>query len=276
MSYFKKQVDDVLSKNLQDLAIHLSESLEIDLDTVISSIEKFDLSSPKPKKKLVISKKRVSIEKEDKNEEPKKKVPTVKKIVVPKKKTVVEEKEETDDEEEKEVQKKKPMSNGDDQKTSFLSAKTNGKTSAKSKINSIVSGKGVGILKKKAFTLNITKIGDHYVEQEHRICIDTDTYEGYGVLDKDNKTVKPLSLENERFLDAHNYNIREYDPKKKQLAKQKQITSKKTETKKDKEKEDDDDEEELSDLDVDDETNEETLEEVEDNENEEEAEDIEE
>lgn len=227
--HISDKLRETITESLQDLAFHIAEDLELDVDKVKKSIESFTKSKGKtvPKNRIL------SVKKE-----------SVK--VEPKRRSVSKTKNKNSDEEEESTPKKRLVN----------------KKPVIPRSNTIkVSGKGVDLLRKrtKRTQLNATKIGNHIVEQETRICLDLDAHEGYGVLDKDNETVKPLKDEHIRFLDAHNYNIRETKKTKAPVIKKKIIPKKR-------EKEESEEEDELSDIDVNDETNEEVLEELEDEE----------
>jgi hypothetical protein len=58
-----------------------------------------------------------------------------------------------------------------------------------------------GSLKKE--TLNLTKVGDHFIISENRIAVDKPSKIAYGVLDKDNKTVKKFEDSDVRYMETH-------------------------------------------------------------------------
>lgn len=55
--------------------------------------------------------------------------------------------------------------------------------------------------------LELNPVGDYLVHKETRIAFSKDDHVAVGVLGKDNKTVKKLSAENVKFLEAHNIEI---------------------------------------------------------------------
>lgn len=58
----------------------------------------------------------------------------------------------------------------------------------------------------KQNTVNVHKVQgtNFYIDKTTRIIIDPDSKKATGILDKDNKTVKPLDSDSLRFLEAHN------------------------------------------------------------------------
>lgn len=112
------------------------------------------------------------------------------------------------------VQTKAPVAKG----KNLASNKTSSDSKAKSLINSVTSTKALSVKK--------VKIGEKtiYVDHASRVVIDRSTEEAYGLLAKDNKTIKPLDDKTVRWLEASNIKVRSEKESAKKTALKKKLS----------------------------------------------------
>lgn len=100
----------------------------------------------------------------------------------------------------------------------LASNKTSSDSKAKSLINSVTSTKALSAKKVKIGNKTI------YVDHASRVVIDRDTEEAYGLLAKDNKTIKPLDDKTVRWLEASNIKVRSEKESAKKASLKKKIS----------------------------------------------------
>lgn len=207
--HISPNISKIFSDGLQDLAVHLSKELDTDINDIVKAIDSFSLSS---KQKPTVPEKNNSPKKSDTQQRPKGDI-LHKCDYIPQGKT-----EKCGKNAKNELDGKWYCGTEISGHFSSIKKSANKKVPPKKTEGSIKSS---GVPKKfsKNNVLHLIEIGDHTIEQETRICLDRENQEGYGVLDKDNITVKPLTDENIKFLSAYNYKVREKKNKAPLIAK---------------------------------------------------------